>query len=628
MNSLYERLLDFTGDGVYVYTFDEGRILRANRGLARILDVNLAPEEMAGKLMRDLISYVEEEGTIRSLLELKGEVHGYEYHFRTLKGEYRWVLHDSFMAEDSETGLRVVEAIVKDITAIKKYEHDLNESEKTYRSLVEHAGDGICIIQDGRIKMANKGLAKLTGHEIFAALDQPFVGYVHEGEIEKLSTLYERLLSGKDDTQTYETVLKHKNGRRIDVNINASAIEYKGTPAALALIRDVTKHKMAEKSARESERMKAMGTVAGAVANNFSNTLRVIRGNAAAIAENLIPNTAVHANAIRIMKSVDHAMDLTGRLLSVANQKSDDKAVQPTSVHLGRVVENTRELIETALSKQNVEIHIKSPDNMPFVLADLDSMVDVLVNLFMNAAEAMPKGGTITIDTIERRIIRPVVNPNSEGGVFVGLRIRDAGTGMNKEQLARLFEPFYTTKKGHSHFGLGLPAVNSIIRSWGGWVDVKTKLGAGTTFRLFLRKSEKPPELKPAVEETPRLTVLVVDDDPSDIAITKTALEKAQHVVLTATNGSDGAAVYVKNKGAIDLSIVDMIMPESGGTNLIAGILKANPQAALLITCGFSRDYARSLLPVSAWGFLQKPFDENQIIEAVNNTMKGSRRAD
>lgn len=629
MEPLYKRLIEFTREGVYRYTFEDGIILTANKGLVEILDLDCEPRDIEGKLLRDVMIYTEKEGKIREILEQDGEIHNYEYHFKTVTGKDKWVIHDSFVSSDPESGVRVVDAIVKDISPQKQFERRLRESEEMYRNLIENAGDGICIIQDGLLKFANRRLSELTGYDIPEAMDKPFTDFVSPDEAPKLMALYERLMTGKDDVQSYETIIKHKNGRRIEVNINASRVAHRGNHGAMVLIRDITEHKIAEKSARESERMEAISTVAGGVADNFNNILRVVRAHAASISDSMIPSTAAHTDARRIIRAVDHAFDLTGRLVSVAHFGEGTEKPDIGPVNLWKVVEDTREIVEPTLAEKSVSIQVKSRENMPYVMADAGNMIDVLVNMFMNAAEAMPRGGTIVVDTIERKIAKPKINPEAEGGVFVGLRVHDVGTGIDKDQLSHIFDPFYTTKKGVSHFGLGLPAANSMIRRWGGWIDVKSKLGAGTTFRLFLRKTTEPENKAEEFEEEKieGLTVLIADDDISDLNFMKAALENENHKVLAAGNHEDALSTYKKHLNQVDLALIDAIMPGNNESKLVGEIVEINPAANLVVTSGFTRDFVRDLLPVGTWGFLQKPFEQRQVIEAVITAVKRQRKA-
>ena len=256
--------------------------------------------------------------------------------------------------------------------------------------------------------------------------------------------------------------------------------------------------------------------------------------------------------------------------------------------------------------------------------ADADQLIDVLMSILTNSAEAMPKGGVITIDTIERRIVKPRVNPRAKGGVYVGLRIRDTGVGMSRSIVRRIFEPLFTTKMGPDSLGLGLPVAQSIIQSMGGWIDVRSREGTGTIFRLFLRKDDT--VRTDARDKVEGQSILVVDDSPKDLLLLETSLQGAGHRVYSAVDAASAMASFRERSEEITVAVIDFMIPTAGGSSLPEQILNMDPQAPVIVTSGFSREYVREHLSTSAWTFLQKPFRGEQLVETVTRVVERRRQ--
>jgi len=619
IEGLYKRLLAFTRDGVIRYTFDDGRILMANQGYVDVLDLDCAPEDLRGKYLTDVFEYTEKKGTIRHSLEQQGEIHGFEYHFRTLKGEDKWVLHDSFIVSDPETGKRVVEAIVKDITFRKRTEARLRDSEEKYRNLVESARDGICIILDGKVEYANRQIAEMLGYQVGDVVGTPFTRHVDNAEVPQIAAAYEVLAKATEDTKRFETSLVHARGGSVDVDISASAVPYEGRRAVMVVIRDITERKRWERALRETERLEAVRALAGGVAHNFTNIINVIRGYATSISDNLLPNTKAHEYTRHILEAANHAFHLTKRIMNVADVSPASDEVRIVTVSLDRLLRDAVDMVGHPFERQGITVRNRGEGRMPAVKGDEDQLLDAVMNVLLNSSEAMPDGGVITIDTIERRIGRPRANPDAEGGVFVGLRIRDTGVGMSKEISRRAFEPFFTTKGEGMSFGLGLTIAQSTIQAMGGWMDIRGREGVGCTVRLFLPKAV--PIEFPETEETVAAngrSVLVVDDRLELLTMMKDTLQKEGYTVHTASDAEGGVSVYKQHPGKIAVTVVDLLLPGEGGGHVVREILKDDPQANVIVTSGFSRDYVRGNLPVGAWRFLQKPFHPDKLVDSVN----------
>jgi len=622
VEDIYRRLLSFTRDGVHCYRFDDGRVIMANQGFVDLLDLDCRPDDVVGKPLRDLFTYTEQEGMVRHLLEKAGEIHDFEYHFKTLKGDDKWVLHDSFIADDPAQGGRVVQAIVRDITFRKQAEQALRESEEKYRNLVEGARDGICIVREGTLVYANRQLAGMAGYRVEDVVGKAFVNFIAPEEVAKVKAAHAAVLAGARDTVPLETALRRKDGGRADVELSACSATYEGQPAVMAVVRDMTERKQWERAMREAERLEAVKALAGGMAHNFTNFINVIRGYATSIGDNLLPNTNAHEYAERIVDTTNHALHLTKRIMSVAEVAGETAPARIERVSLDAMLSDITDLVGHQFGARNIRFDRRDRGRMPHVKGDPEQLLDAVMSILLNAVDAMPRGGTITIDSVERRIPRPRMNPAAGGGTFVGLRIRDDGVGMSKEAARRAFEPFFTTKQGNTSFGLGLTIAQRTMRAMGGWIDLRSRPGAGCTVRLFLPKAAEPEAAAaPSAAVGGRGEVLLVDDRLELLTMMKEALEKAGFAIHTAGDARSGMGLHRQHGGRIAVTVMDHMLPDDGGKRLLEDILERDPAANVIVTSGFSRDYVRGVLPMGAWGFLQKPFEPQRLIGSVRRML-------
>jgi two-component system cell cycle sensor histidine kinase/response regulator CckA len=505
----------------------------------------------------------------------------------------------------------------------RRVEEALRDSEMQYRGLVENALDGICIIQDQKLQFANQQLAGMVARDVDNIVGANFMDLFPAEEAERMMGLYRRVAKGEEDGQRYESSVVSKRGRHLDASVGVSAIEYHGRRAVMMVIRDISEQKRSRRIALENERLEAVGIVARGVGNNFTNIMSVINSYAASIADSFLPHTRPHNAASKILDASRHASDLTKRLLSVVRVSETETQTQVEPVDLGDAIEKARDLVGHALRARNVNVVLKHRGPMPYIMADQSQLLDTLMNIFLNGADAMPKGGTLTIALVERRISKPRSNPNATGGQFVGLSIQDDGVGMSKEQIQHVFEPFFTTKESEEAFGLGLPVAQSMAQSWGGWIDIRSRLGKGTRVRIFMPKAEAPTESEVAKQkETGPLTILVVDDNAGRRQLMEDALEALGHRSIMAASGEDAIELHRQHADKIDLYVVDWIMPGKDGKSVLQAVLDHDPQAKVIMLSGFSRDYVRSEIRMGAWSFLQKPFSAEEFAASVAEAHK------
>ncbi len=469
-----------------------------------------------------------------------------------------------------------------------------------------------------RIVMMNPSAEALTGHSCKSSTGRILsdILKLHDSQTRKTLKLQKPgNKSGNGHSRNYWNLVLSSTASP-EIFVDCSVMLLNGTKQSQGCYL-VTLKNVSEKTALDCEllnksKISAIANLASSLAHDFTNTLAVISGHASAIADNLIPKTRAHEEALRILESAKRAGNLTKHLMSIARIGDAKADIKLEPVHLGNVVKDAVTVMEESCSSQTLTFKARNPDAMPYVTADERQILDCLINLMINSTEAMPKGGTITIDAED--ITHRKTN-------YVALRIRDNGNGMSREVLSRVFDPFFTTKPAGTGIGLGLTVVRTSLQRWGGFVKVYSRPGHGTSVKLFLRKAKtQPPKDSLRGDKAGRETLHLVDDTPTLLEKSAQILKSEGYNIYKAENGEEGLRIYQKHADDIDLAIIDFVMPGANGKKVFEG-LEINPTASIIMTSGFSREYVRISLEKGAWGYLQKPFSPEHLLTTVRRIL-------
>lgn len=387
---------------------------------------------------------------------------------------YRPILGD-------DNRLLEVHAFGVDNTEQFRAEQTLAESEEKHRTLVERATDAIFIVQDGCVQYANPRLPSILGYTPEEVLGAPIERFISESEREQIASRYQRRLAGEDIPGSYETLLIDKQGRRVDVELRAALITYKGQPATLVLIHDITQRKAAQEAAMRSSRMEATATLAGGIAHDFNNLMVGVLGYTDLLRSEFLDRPDLLRMLDRVSRSAERAGELARQMLAYARGGK----YQPRKIELNKIIRDTAKMLARDIPER---IHVEQmlSSEIPSVEADPAQMTEVVSGLLNNAVEAIGGTGSITLET---GAIEVSTSDHFDGvllmpGQYVHLTVSDSGAGMDKATLSRIFEPFFTTKfQGR---GLGLSAVYGIVKNHGGDILVCSEKGRGTIFKVFL----------------------------------------------------------------------------------------------------------------------------------------------
>jgi two-component system, cell cycle sensor histidine kinase and response regulator CckA len=617
---LYSKLIAAIPD-IVVRTDVSGQVLFVNDVALQLGGYQRA--EIQGKNLLEFIAPEDQESAVENFgLMFKHKLGPREYALVMKDGEKIPFEINSDVLRRNDGSVYGTVNICRDIGKRQQAEEALRESEKQYRLLVENANDAIFIAQDGKIKFPNPRALEILGLIKEQPEEIPFTDFIHPEDREKVIDLHLRRLSGEEHPPAnYAFRIIDKAGREYTVQLNAVTIAWDGRPATLNFVRDITAQLNLETSLRQAQKMEAIGTLAGGIAHDFNNLLMGIQGRISLMMRGMEESHPFFENLSRIEDSVKNATDLTRQLLGFARGgKYEIKAT-----HMNEILDQRIEMF--GRTQKDILIHKHYEEPLWTVEVDRGQMHQVLLNLFVNARQAMPDGGNLHLWTencvIHEDMVRP---PELHPGNYVKISITDSGTGMDEATKARIFEPFFTTKGMGRGTGLGLASSYGIIRNHGGWISVDSTIGQGSTFSFYLPASEKavnPQSHAPAKELKRKESILLVDDEDVITDIGKEFLEVLGYTVFTAHSGQEALETYSRESEKIDLVIMDMIMPTMDGGETIQRLKAINSEARIILSSGYSIDgQATEIMNHGCNGFIQKPYGINELSEAIRKALE------
>jgi len=515
-----------------------------------------------------------------------------------------------------------LEALQQEIFERKRVEKALKISEDKYRLLVENATDAIAIIQDSKIIFTNPAALKLLGHSATELKDMVFTELLHPEDRDKGMSRFQSRMEGKLLEQTpFEYRFIARNGNILTGLVNGVVINWEGRPAFLLIARDITEQKKLEAQLLQSQKMEALGTMAGGVAHDFNNLLMGLQGN---ISIMLLPLDSQHPDFKRLKNMeayISDAARLTSQLLGLARKGKYEVRI----TDINELVIKTSSIF--GRTRKELKI-ITDLNDVRLVDVDRIQIEQAFLNLFVNAWQAMSGGGILKIETENIELIETDVSPHGVNpGDYVKISITDNGIGMDKQMQEKVFDPFFTTKKMGRGTGLGLSSTYGIIKNHNGFVTVSSQPEEGTTFDVFLPASRKnvSKESKPHHKIHPgKGTVLLIDDETMILDVGSEILTVLGYRVLTANSGKMAEEIFSEKKDEILLVILDMIMPETSGSQVYDCLKKIDPNVNVLLSSGYSfNEQVAEILRKGCSGFIQKPFNIEGLSNKIQNILNG-----
>ncbi len=504
------------------------------------------------------------------------------------------------------------------------------EERSRYKELLENVDDAVYIL-DGQGKILDANAAAYTrlgylAHEFFHLTLATIVPDADARKI--IAQLSTTTHNPRPPKLILETDHRKKDGSHLPVEIHSRPIVYRGEHVILNVARDISRRIEVEKEKKQLEsqlihaqKMEAIGTLAGGVAHDFNNLLMGIQGRLSMIRLQSESDQPHYRHVDQIEKAVTSAANLTKQLLGFARKGKYE--IRPTCINT-LVEDSTRMFIRT---RKEVNLALETQDDLWTANADRGQIEQVLINLYVNAWQAMSDGGDLIVKTENIQLNEAFCKPfEVDAGDYVVIGVTDTGMGMDPETRERIFEPFFTTKGVGKGTGLGLASAYGIISNHKGFIQVESEKGRGTTFRIYLPASLSEIVKDAAVPDAPvkgKGTILIVDDEEESIIAEEVMLKELGYSVMHARRGEEAIRLYRENMETLDLITLDMIMPEMSGKEIYSRLKELNSEIRVLLISGYSHnEHVDDIMALGCNGYLQKPFDIHLLSQKINDVMR------
>jgi len=576
----------------------------------------------------EMIVPEDRERGMTNIMKILGGEHVGLKEYRALRKDgssFPALFHSAVVTRDGKpAGLR---GIIIDITERKKMEEALQESEARYHQLFHHAPAGIYEfdMQERCFLSVNDIMCEYTGYSEAEFMELDAVELLSEDSLAMLAALLEKAVAGESIPDPVEYRIKGKNQREFWVVIHSRfSYDEHGTPwKVTGVAHDITERRQAEEENKklenklmQAQKMEAIGTLSAGIAHDFNNLMTGILGNTSLMLFDLDENHIHYERLKQIEQLVKRGADLTRQLLGLSKQGQFEAL--PTN--LNKLIRESVEIY--GRTKKDIQIHTKLQDEIWTVNVDRGQIEQVLLNLFINAWQAMLQGGNLSIETHNCFLNTEETRAhNISAGQYVKTVVTDTGIGMDKATQQKVFDPFFTTKEMERGTGLGLASVYGIVRNHEGMINVHSVPDQGTTFTFYLPASEK--KVVKQQESTPTVltgqgTILLVDDEKMVAETAKKMLDKLGYHVTAVASAKEALSTYSSQPNSFDMVILDMVMPVMGGSQTFEQLKKIDDQVIVLLSSGFSiNKQVKNLLSRGCKGFIQKPFTVHDLSQKI-----------
>jgi len=614
----YRDLVENSFDGIFIQKGP--KIIFTNQRLNKMLGYEIG--ELLG-LDHWLVYHpdYQELTRKRALARMQGEKIPPQYEVKLQRKDGSWFygeINARVISFEEGPGIQVW---VRDISEHKQAEEELRDSEKRLKTMLDSIQAGIVLInvETHTIVDANPAAIKMIGaskEEIIDHVCHKFICSAEKGKC-PITDLGQEI-------DNSERILFTATGEEVPILKTVTPILLNGQAHLLESFFDITEKKKLEAQLQQAQKMEAIGTLAGGIAHDFNNMLQAISGYTQILLMGKKASDPDYEKLEAIEKSAQRASDLTKRLL-IFSRKVESK-LRP--VGLNQEIEQVSKMLERTIPKMiNIELHLA--ENLKIINADPAQIEQIMMNLGVNARDAMPDGGRLIFETenviLDEQYCK--IHLGARPGKYVKLSISDTGHGMDREILSHIFEPFYTTKETGKGTGLGLAMVYGIVKNHDGYIMCYSEPGEGTTFKIYFPIIEKEIKTMESKEEKVPIkggseTILLVDDEEAIRELGEDIFTRFGYTVLMASDGESALEIYSQKKEEINLVILDIIMPGIGGRRCLEKLLKMNPRVKVIIASGYSiNGPTKEVLEAGAKGFISKPYDMRGMLKTVRKIL-------
>jgi PAS domain S-box-containing protein len=493
-----------------------------------------------------------------------------------------------------------------------------------YRDILENIAEGYFEVDlNGNFTFLNPSMAKILGYNQKDLVGVNYKAYLSEENTGNILQAFKKAYRAGGSAVLHDGRHVRTDGSVVEIETSvALLVDGQGQPRGFrGIVRDITERKKLERQLIQMQKMEAIGTLAGGIAHDFNNLLMGIQGFASLMRRDLEPDHPHYKKLLQIEEQVRSGAELTQQLLGFAREGQYEVKL----VDLIEVLKRTAAMF--GRTKKEITIHRNTDKALWNVEADQGQIEQVLLGIYLNAWQAMPGGGTLTLEACNATLEEGESLPfDALPGPYVRVSIRDTGIGMDEKTLERVFEPFFTTKEMGHGAGLGLASAYGIIKSHSGFISVASKVGEGTTFDLYLPASGKkaaPVTAPPEASVQGRETILLIDDEEVIIDVNREILEALGYRVWTVRTGQEAIALYKSRKDDIDLVILDMIMPGMSGGDTFDRLKAIHPGVKVILSTGYSlTGQAREIMARGCRGFIQKPYKIETLSQKIREVLR------
>jgi PAS domain S-box-containing protein len=623
--TLFECLFNNSPESI-VITKRDGEIIRINKEFEKMF--GYTREEARGKNVDDLVAPEEFHTEANRLTEKVGKSEQIrEETIRKRKDGTELFVSILGAPVHIDGEQKIVFGIYRDITKRKKFEQDLKKSEALYRTLIENTGTATVIIEaDNLISFANKKFEALSGFPNKEVVNQKkwkeFIPENSRGQSK------EYIGKGTNNKQpiSYQYETEFINSEEEIKNVLITTALIPGTRRSVVSIIDLTDKKKLEQQLQQAQKLESVGNLAAGVAHDFNNILTVIQVNNEMADMKLKTNSALSKHIKNIDKATKRATKLTEQLLLFSRKHN----IQKVPVNLNECIQNLLKMLNRLIG-EDIDICTELAEDLWKIEGDINNLEQVIMNLVVNARDAMPKGGEISIVTDNICISESSVKhiPESQAGEYVRLMIEDTGCGIEKDLQDKIFDPFFTTKDSSQGTGMGLSVVYGIIRRHNGWINLYSEPGSGTIFKIYFPRLEAS-QTETDKEEKKKVGnlqgkgehILFIEDEPSVIQVGQAMLEHNGYQVSTAETGHEATEIFNQNKDNIDLVLSDVVLPDINGIDLIEKFHKIDKDLPVILCSGYTEKKShRSVINEKGFAFIQKPFTIKEVLTRIRECL-------
>ncbi len=632
----FQTLFDRAPIGIF-RTTSAGQVRYVNACMAAMVGAASPQEAMArfSDLSKQLYADPARRRDFVRQISRNGEVQGFEYEAVRLDGEHRWLSMSARISERCPDGTVVIDGFTVDITEIKAMEKALRESEQRFRSAFDNSSFGRTMtLPDGRLNRVNKALCEMLGRDARTLANMKIADITHPDDLAGSLALVQQMLDGQSAVRRTQKRYVHADGRMVWGDVSVILIrDEAGQPVHfLTEMVDITEQKQAEQKNIELERqlnhaqkMEAVGRLAGGVAHDFNNLLSIILGYAETMLEELPEGHPLGESLKEISDAGGRAKQLTRQLLAFSRKQT----LELVHIDVNAVVTGFEKLLRRVIG-EDIDLKLTLSSTALLVKADVSRIEQVLMNLAVNARDAMPRGGCLTIETAMVRSPQSLgmATLPSASGPYARIVVSDTGMGMDRETLQRVFEPFFTTKGKDQGTGLGLATSYGIVHQHGGSIEVHSAPGKGARFTILLPLSDAGPAQKGHGSEARAphavaATILVVEDDPSVRKLAVSILRKKGYRILEPADVHDAVALASDPTVPIDLLLTDVVMPGMMGPEVYAKVAAYHPNLRVLYMSGHTYNVlSQHGIPEDEAHLIQKPFSVKGLVDKVHAVLQ------